>query len=223
MLTSLNIGGAITGKSIIYTYTSSSSSSSGKATSSFGAVGDHLASNGSAIFPRTAVMMGGHNPSSRPERAIMSATTRTRSPLADLVLSSTPDQEPYELLALGEVGPWKRPITPQLVKSADLCTLARRRRSLSDLKEAPQARQVSIGAEPGASNPQIPARMKILGSDNVRTVGKDSFEQPSELSSIEATGPPVWSRKGSPFELNRRDHSLDPETFSLPFGVGRSS
>ena len=169
------------------------------------------------------MVMEGQNPSTRPERAIMSATTRTRSPLADLVLSSTPDEEPYELLALGEVGPWKRSFTPQLVKPAGLCTLARRRRSLSDLKEAPQARQLSVGAEPGASNPQVPAMMKILGPDDVRTVREDSFEQPGEVSSIEATDPPVWSRKGPPFELNRRDHSLDPEIFSLPFGVGRSS
>lgn len=168
-------------------------------------------------------MMGGQNPSARPERAIMSATTRTRSPLADLVLSSTPDEEPYELLALEEVGLWKRPFTPQLVKPADLCTLARRRRSLSDLKEVPQARQLSVGAEPGASSPQVPARMKILGPYDVRNVGKDSFEQLGEVSSIKATYPPVWSRKGPPFELNRRDHSLDPDTFSLPFRVGRNS
>ena len=190
--------------------------------SSFGAVGDHLASTGSALLP-TAVVGGGRNPSATPERAIMSATTRTRSPLADLVLSSTPDEEQYQLLALGGVGPWKQPFTPQLVKPANLCTLTRRRRSLSDLKEAPQARQSSVGAEPGAPNPQVSANMRVLTTDDVRTVRNDGLEQPDEVSSIEGTDPPVWSRKGPPFELNRRDHSLDPGTFSLPFGVGHSS
>ena len=217
--TSLILGGAITGKSIVYTYTSSSSPSSGRIMSSFGAVGDHLAQTGSAKFPRSAVVIGGRNPSTRPERAIMSATPRTRSPLADLVLSSTPDEEPYHLVALGHIGPWKQPFTPRLVKPADLCTLTQRRRSLSDLKEAPQTRRSSGGAVRGAPSPQVAASMKSLGLDDVRTVRKDSLEKPDEVSSIEPTDPPVWSRKGPPFELNRRDHSLDPQTFSLPYGV----
>ena len=213
----LILGGANTGKSIVYMYTSSSSSS-GRTMSSFGAVGDHLASTGSADLPRTVV--GGRNPSTESERLIMSATSRTRSPLADLVLSSTPDEEPYQLLALGQVGPWKQPFTPQLVKPSNLCTLIRRRRSLSDLKEAPAARQ-SL-AEPGAPKSQVSASIKVLGPDEVRTARKDSLEQGDEVSSIEATGPPVWSRKGLPFGLSGKDHHLDPETFSLPFGVGRS-
>ena len=211
----------MSGKSIIYTYTSSSSSSSGRTMSSFGAVGDHLASSGSAGLPRTVVAIGGRNQSNRLERSVMSATSRTRSPLADLVLNSTPDEEPYQLLALGQFGPWKQPFTPQLVKSSNLCALTRRRRSLSDLKEVPQARQTSVSAEPGALNLQLLATMKVLGPDDVRIIRRDSLEQLDEVSSIEATDPPIWSRKGPPFELNRRDHNLDPETFSLPFGVGR--
>ena len=220
--TTLVLGGAITGKSIIYTYASSSSSSSGRTMSSFGAVGDHLASSGSTGLPRTVVAMGGRNQSNRLERAVMSATSGTRSPLADLVLSSTPDEEPYHLLALGQVGPWKQPFTPQLVKPSNLCALNRRRRSLSDLKEVPQARQNSASAEPEALNHQVLATMNVLGPDDVRTIRNDSLEQPDEVSSIEATDPPIWSRKGPPFEFNRRDRNLDPETFSLPFGVGRS-
>ena len=221
--TSLILGEGLSGKSIVYTYTSSSSSSSGRIVSSFGAVGDHLTPIGSANLPRSAVITGGRSPSARPERAIRSATTRTRSPLADLVLSSTPDEEPYQLVALRHIGPWKQPFTPQLVKPADLCTLTRRRRSLSDLREAPQARQSSVGAEAGASKSQVAVNMNVSGLDDVRTVGKDSLQQPDELSSMEATDPPVWSRKGPPFDLNRRDHNLDPQTFSLPFGVCRNS
>ena len=44
------------------------------------------------------------NPSTEIEQADTNANGRTRSPLAGLVLSSTPDEEPYELLALGQVG-----------------------------------------------------------------------------------------------------------------------
>ena len=220
--TSLILGEAVSGKSIVYMYTPSSSSSSGRVVSSFGAVGDHLTSIGSANLPKSAVITGGRSPSARPERAIKSATTRTRSPLAELVLSSTPDEEPYQLVALRQVGPWKQPFTPQLVKPAELCTLTRRRRSLSDLREAPQARQSSVGAEGGAPQSQIAVNMNVLGLNDVRTVGEDGLKQSDELNSMEATDPPVWSRKGPPFDLNRRDHNLDPQTFSLPFGVCRN-
>lgn len=174
------------------------------------------------------------NPATEVELAVVSAYSRTRSPLADLVVSSTPDEEPYQLLALGQVGPWKRPFTPQLVKPSHLCTLIQRRRSLSDLKEARQARQSSVSAEPGAPRLQVPADIKVLGLDDTQAVRKDSIVQPHEVSFTEQKDPPVWSRKGLPFEVNRRaqsglyvhlksqDYSLDPETFSLPFGVGRS-
>ena len=227
MPTSLFLGGAITGNSIIYAYTSSSSSSSGRTTSSFGSVGDHLASTRSAILPKD------RNLSTKLERAVMSANSRTRSPLADLVLNSTPDEEPYQLLALGQVGPWKQTFTPQLVKPSNLCTLIQRRRSLSDLKEAPQARRSLVSAELGATIPQVPANMKVPGPDDIQNVGINSLIRPDEVSSIEAKDPPVWSRKGLPFEVNRprsglrvhansQDYRLDPDTFSLPFGVNRT-
>ena len=218
----------MTGKSIIYAY-ASSSSSSGRTTSSFGAVGDHLASTRSAGFPKAS--MKDQNHSNGLERAVMSAHSRTRSPLADLVLSSIPDEESYHLLALGQVGPWKQPFTPQLVKPSSLCTLIRRRRSLSDLEEAPQARQSLVSAVPGSPKPHIPGDVKVSGPDIIR---KDSRVQLGEVSSTEAKDPPVWSRKGLPFEVNRQarsglrvyekpqDDSLDPETFSLPFGVCRN-
>lgn len=231
--TSLVFGGAVTGNSIIYTYTSSSSSSGGRATSSYGAVGDHLSTR-SAALPRTLVSMGDRNPSGEIERADTSANGRTRSPLSDLVLSSTPDEGPYELLALGQVGPWKQPFTPQLVKPTDLSTLVRRRRSLSDLKETLRARQTSVSAEPGAPKILVPANMNAERPDNIQTMRKDSLVQQNDVSFIEEEDPPVWTRKGLPFELSRRarsglpvhlnfqEYSLDPDTFSLPFGVGRS-
>lgn len=178
--------------------------------------------------------MGDRNPSTETERAGANANGRTRSPLADLVLSSTPDEEPYELLALGQVGPWKQPFTPQLVKPTDLSTLIRRRRSLSDLKEASRARQTSVSAEPGAPKVQVPANKNAARPDDTKSMIKDSLVKPDEVSFIKENDPPVWVRKGLPFELSRRarsglpvhlnfqEYSLDPDTFSLPFGVGRS-
>lgn len=233
--TSFIPGEANTGKSIIYAYTSSSSSSSGRTTSSFGAVGDHLASIRSAVLPGTLVAMGDRNPSNELERAILSARRRTRSPLTDLVLSSTPDEEPYQLLALGQVGPLEKRFTPRLVKPSNLCTLIQRRRSLSDLKEAPQARQSLVSPGLGTPIPQVPENLISSGTNNIQSAGRRSLAQPDEVSSIDAKNPPVWSRQGLPFEVNRRgrsgsnghlqslDYSLDPETFSLPFGVGGSS
>ena len=217
-LTSSILGGAVTGRSIIYTFTSSSSSSDGRTTSSFGAVGDHLGLSGSTSLPRNVVAMGSRNPSTNVDRGVMSANSRTRSPLADLVNSSTPDEEPYQLLALGQVGPLKQPFTPQLLKSSDLRALTRRRRSLSDLKDAPQARQLPVGSE---SRAKIPASLKVSDSDDIRTDRKESLVQSDAIGSTEVTTPPVWSRKGLPFDQNRRDLRLDPETFSLPLGVCR--
>ena len=229
--TSLILGGAVTGNSIIYTYTSSSSSSGGRTTSSYGAVGDHLSTR-SAVLPRTLVVMGDRNPSSRLERADTSANGRTRSPLADLLHNSTPDEEPYQLLAQDQVGPCKQPFTPQLVKPSHLSTLIRRRRSLSDLKEASRARKSSVSADPGALEMQAPADVNETRPGDTRNVRQDSLVQPDGVTIIEEKYPPVWTRKGLPFELNRRaqsglpvhlngqEYSLDPDTFSLPFGVG---
>lgn len=218
----------MTGKSIIYAYTSSSSSSGGRTTGSFGAVGDHLTSTRSAVLPRD------RNPSTKPEPSIMSANARNRSPLADLVLSSAPDEEPYPLLALGHVGPWKQPFTPQLVKPSNLCTLIQRRRSLTDLKEVPRSRASLVSAESGAAKPQVAANMKAPRPDDFQNVGRDSLVRPDSVSFDDAKDPPVWSRRGLPFEANRRvrsglhvhvgnpEYNLDPHTFSLPFGVGHT-
>ena len=163
--------------------------------------------------------MGARNPSTKVERGVMSANSRTRPSLADLVISSTPDEEPYHLLALGQVGPWKQPFTPQLVKPSDHRALIRRRRFLSDLKDVPQAKQYSIGTDSRALNPEVPASFKVSESDDIQTGRKDSLVQSSGIGSTEVTTPSVWSRKGLPFDQNRRDLRLDPGTFSLPFGV----
>lgn len=76
--------------------------------------------------------------------------------------------------------------------------------------------------------------MQVPRPDDIQTVKRDSVVLLDEASSFEAKDPPVWSRKGLPFEMSRRarnglrghlksqDYSLDPETFSLPFGVGPS-
>ena len=218
-LVSSDVGAAVTGKSIIYKFTSSSSSSSGKTTSSFGAIGDHLSLTGSAISPRTMVAVGVRNSSIKVERGVMSADSRTRSLLADLVISSTPDEEPLQLLALGQVGPWKQTFTPQFVKPSDDGALTRWRRSLPDLKDTPQAGQYSVCTKSRASNAEVPASLKVSKADDIRTGRKDILVQSEGISSTEVTTPPVWSRKGLPFDQNRRDLKLDPGTFSLPFGV----
>lgn len=178
--------------------------------------------------------IGDRNPSSGLELADTSANGRTRSPLANLVLDSTPDEEPYQLLALGQVGPCKQPFTPQLVKPSNLSTLIRRRRSLSDLKEASGARKSSVSADPGALEMQVTADVNAARPDDTRNVRKDGLVQQDEVNIIKEKDPPVWARKGLPFELSRRarsglpvhlncqEYSLDPDTFSLPFGVGRS-
>ena len=162
----------------------------------------------------------------------MSANARNRSPLADLVLTSAPDEEPYPLLALGHVGPWKQPFTARLVKPSNLCTLIQRRRSLTDLQEVPKTRGSLVSAESGAAKPQVAANMEAPRPDDFQDVGLDSLIRPHGLSSDDAKDPPVWSRRGLPFEANRRvrsglhvpvgnpEYNLDPDTFSLPFGVG---
>ena len=164
----------------------------------------------------------------------MSTNARYRSPLADLVLSSAPDEEPYPLLALGHVGPWKKTFTPQLVKPSNLSALIQRRRSLADLKEVPKTRASLVSAESGAAKLQVTANMKAPRSDDFQDVGLDSLIRPDGVSSDDAKDPPVWSRRGLPFEANRRvrsglhvpvgnpEYNLDPDTFSLPFGVGHT-
>ena len=81
----------------------------------------------------------------------------------------------------------------------------------------------------------MPATRKVSGPDNIQPVRENSFVQSADGSSVDIKDPPVWSRKGLPFEMNHlagsglrvhltpQEYSLDPETFSLPFGVGRSS
>ena len=216
---SSNVDGTVTGKSIIYTFTSSTSSSSERTTGSFGAIGDHLNLTGSADSSRTMVAAGDRNSSTKVERGVMSADSRTRSPLADLVISSTPDEEPFQLLALGQIGPWKEPFRPQFVKSSDFGALTRRHISLSDLKDTPQARQYSVCTKSRAPKSEVPASLKVSEADDIRTGKQDIFVQSDGIRSTEVTIPPVWSRKGLPFDQNRRDLKLDPGTFSLPFGV----
>ena len=160
------------------------------------------------------------------EHTVVSTKTRIPSPLVDLVLASTPDEEPYQLLALDQTGQWKQSYTPQLVKPSNICALTRRRRSLSDLKEAAQARRFVQGAEVGAAKPSVSASTKAPGQNDVRSARKDSLVQPKKVNSINESFtdlkfPPVWSRNGLPFQKSRRNQRLDPETFSLPFGVSR--
>lgn len=192
----------------MYAYTSSSSSS-GKTTNSFGAVGDHLSSTKSNRWSLKTLPSVQEDPSMgiqgsrthQPEgRALTSAGANARSPLAKLIHDSTPDT-PFSLVAVGKTGQLQQPVAAQIVAPSSL--RIRRRRSLSDLIE---------------SHPFSPSPKRQELSDTVGLVTV-AANPPQEA--------PVWHRAGPPFfsgvngvddELSL-DKYLDPEAFSLPYGV----
>lgn len=198
-------GGPITGNSIMYAY-ASSSSSSGRTTNSFGAVGDHLSSTKShrwSLNPMPSVQedpLIGSRTLQPEDGTLVNTEANARSPLAKLVHNSTPDT-PFPLIAVGEIGQLQQPVSAQIVAPSSLRT--RRRRSLSDLIEPP----------PPQSSP---IRQELSDAVGLLTV---TANPPQEA--------PVWHRAGPPFfsgvngvddELSL-DKYLDPEAFSLPYGV----
>jgi len=210
---SLVKGGPITGNSIMYAYTSSSSSS-GRTTNSFGAVGDHLSSTTKSnrwslnALPSVKEDSSAASHESRiyhPENsALASAGANVRSPLANLLHDSIPDSI-FPLLAVGEAGPLQQPVAAQIVAPSSVRTL--RRRSLSDLIEPHPL--LSSSARQEASN--------SIGTQMIAA-------EPTQTA-------PVWHRTGPPFLPGTRhttrgvnnsfplDEYLDPEAFTLPYGV----
>lgn len=202
--------GALTGRSIVYQYTSSSSES-GRNTTSLGAVGDHLSSC------RTGFLSADPLPAlheDRPAQAgigLSRSSKQPRSPLADLVNDSTPDRDPYKLLIVGETGPASRLIRPQLIAPSEFPLLPLRRRSLSDILET----QTYI---PSQSHKEISSSALPFGSFEI-------------AASPEPSVAALWTRSGPFLEANFSQQygadaviaspslQVDPVTFSLPFGV----
>ena len=135
-LTSLATGPIFEDKSILYTYTSSSSGGT-RSASSFGAVGDHLT-------PKTGVQsdqIGMRN----------LGPPTSNQPLRDLVEASEVDETTYKILVLGETGPMGIPTAPSLINQFEFGLRPQRRRSLSDLHEKPiaLARDTDCESSPG--------------------------------------------------------------------------
>ena len=223
------VSATVTGKSIVYTY-ESSSSSSGRTTQSFGAIGDHLPSARSALLSSSTMLDIPEDSMVRPSLGT-SRSSNTLSPLGNLVLESLPDEGSYKLLAVGEVGPTRSIVVPHIVDPSQL--VPRRRRSLSDLIEPP----AMLSSQTSPTSPS-PAADRMTAQDEWSRSSVTQLGVPDILSqSPEATETsgeeiaPVWYRSGPPYgakagrgngervALNLRHRDLDPAIFSLPYGV----
>ncbi|KAL2040968.1 hypothetical protein N7G274_006426 [Stereocaulon virgatum] len=223
-------GGPVTGKSIIYAY-ASSPSSSGRSTHSYGAIGDHLPSARSALPSSSAMPVIHESQSNRPQRTLQNARSSNRlSPLANLVMESVADQDPYQLLVLGETGPCRRQVLPQIIAPSRLKPL--RRRSLSDLVEP----RTTLSDQTGQSIPSfvVPRESTALEPHLPGGTGCSKDETTGDLVDTARAPcrdvPPVWYRAGPPFTLRGskfkdgstylpfQHRNLDPATFSLPHG-----
>ena len=223
------VSATTSGKSIIYTY-ESSSSSSGRTTQSFGAIGDHLPSARSALLSSNTMLDIPENFMIRPSLKT-STSSNTLSPLGNLVLESLPDEGYYKLLAVGEVGPTRKNIVPHVVDPSRL--VPQRRRSLSDLIEPPAL----VSSHTSPTSPR-PAADRLTAQNQWSRSNATQFEVPDILSQLpagnETSGEeiaPLWYRSGPPYDakagrgngarvpLDLRHGDLDPAIFSLPYGV----
>lgn len=223
------VSASVAGKSIVYAY-ESSSSSSGRTTQSFGAIGDHLPSARSALPSSSTMQDIPEDSMIRPSLRTV-GSSKTLSALGNLVLESSPDEGYYKLLAVGEVGPTRHNIVPHVVDPSQL--VPQRRRSLSDLIEP--TTNLSSQASPRSPNLAVD---RMSAQDAWSSSSATQFGIPDVLSqspeATEASGEeivPVWYRSGSPFgakarrgngervALNLGHRDLDPAMFSLPQGV----
>ena len=223
---------SISGKSIIYMYTSSSSSS-GKTTNSFGAVGDHLPSARSCLSTNPDLPVVHEDPVANRTKSQSIPASQKRSLLADLTADSVPDRAPYKLLIVGETGPCRQHTAPFLISPTDFPLLPPRRRSLSDLMQNPR----DILPPRGGHEVSGFAVSQMNRSSHTRIPEIPLPLSPAQFSAfderpviLETPIPPVWRRTGPPFgtvfrELTGRivhsmpDNDLDPPEFQLPFGV----
>ena len=218
-----------TGKSIIYTY-ESSSSSSGRTTQSFGAIGDHLPSARSALLSSSTMLDVPEDSTIRPSLRT-SASSNVLSPLGNLVLGSLPDEGSYKLLAIGEIGPTRNNIVPHVVDPLQL--VPHRRRSLSDIIEPPAMLSSQTGPKsPRPATDQMTTQVESANSSVTQFSVPDILSQSPEATETSGeVAAPVWYRSGPPYgakagggheervALKLRHRDLDPETFSLPYGV----
>ena len=223
------VSASVTGNSIVYAY-ESSSSSSGRTTQSFGAIGDHLPSARSALQSSRTMQ-------DVPEDSIIRhslrtvGSSKTMSALGNLVLESSPDEGSYKLIAVGEVGPTRYNVVPHVVDPSQL--VPQRRRSLSDLIEPP----TNLSSRTSPRSPKL-AVDRMSAQDAWSSSRVTELGVPDVLSrspeATEASGEevaPVWYRSGPPFgakarrgngervapNLGHRD--FDPAMLSLPHGV----
>ena len=219
----------VTGNSIVYAY-ESSSSSSGRTTQSFGAIGDHLPSARSALPSSSTMLDIPEDSMIRPSLRTV-GSSKTKSALGNLVLESSPDDGSYKLLAVGEVGPTQYNVAPHVVDPSQL--VPQRRRSLSDLIEPP----TNLSSQTSPRSPKLAVDL-MSAQDAWSSSSVTQFrvtDVPSQSpGATEASGEeiaPVWYRSGPRFgvkagkgngervALNLGHHNLDPTMFSLPQGV----
>ena len=200
---------------ILYTY-SSSSSGGLRTSSSFGAIGDHLATT-KQMIPNENEQKPQEKPRSVRERASWHSNNAQQTHLKSLVESSSPDDQMYELLILGEEGPLKQPIQAQVVRADQFHLLPRRRRSLSDLVRSPQIVKNMAWKDPAELHRRPRARRG----------------RREELDVMMDTEPELWQRAGPSYRANlhlamghdidenAKDDDLDPSTFTLPRSVSK--
>ena len=226
------VSGSVTGKSIMYTY-ESSSSSSGKTSQSLGAIGDHLPSARSVLLSSGTMLDIPEG--TLPKPSLRTArSSNTLSPLSNLVLESWPDEDSYKLLVMGEFGPVRDEVVPHIVDPSKL--VPQRRRSLSDLIESPTILSTKIDLPrvipPTNGNNAKVEWLRPIAAQS-RTCEALAHAPENSGVSIQETAP-VWYRAGPPFDVIAKEGSreriarnpqycdLDPTEFSLPYGVRRS-
>jgi len=205
-------GGPFSGKSIIYTYVSSSSSS-GRTMNSFGAVGDHLQSarTGSLSSGRLSVLLE-DQPDKSAEK-YSGAHPKGQSPLADLMVDSIPDQDPYKLLIVGETGPCRQHTAPYFISPSEFPLLPSRRRSLSDLVENQKGVVPSKTGDEDSSCPEsqmiaVPASLPQQENNESR------LECPAEPPGFEGGKAPE-SRETQMFAASTKVHPEEMSNFGL--------
>ena len=165
--------------------------------------------------------------------------------LHDLVDDSTPDSDQYVLLVAGETGPLRRSIVPYRIKPSELEVRTRRRRSMTDLKETPitspkhtegpSTKSMSHqGSAPSLNAPASNSSFPVDGtSKESKSIIAPMWRRsgPSFASSIRpmarlSQGAQVGSHLPQPAIEDATSHEqvafqdkLDPEEFSLPYGV----
>ena len=214
-------------KSILYTY-SSSSSGGNKTGSSFGAIGDHTNPNSTRWNSPADMSIPRNSARPRIEGVYQPDKAGEESTLQQLVENSQPDLQMYDILILGETGPLSQPGAARTVNASEFSPVLHRRRSLNDLVE-----RLSTGNLPSdqehVSDATDDQPSQIISPRNQRNPANTIVPlEPVRM-------PEIWRRRGPSFrELvllasnqlgtgAATDGALDPSTFSLPYGVSGPS